>query len=218
MLTAMNRPPTRSLARRERVELCDLALALGHDAPTLCTGWDAADLVSHLLVREHRPLAAAGIVVSPLSGLTDRAMARYRRRDFGVLVERLRTPGLSVYALPPVERAANTFEYVVHHEDLRRAQPGWQPRELDPADLDALWSQLSRGMAFFGRKLPVPTVLRRADSGATAVARKGPDPVTITGDVVELVLFLFGRSATHGLELDGTDAAVTALQAADMGV
>lgn len=208
---------TDSLARRERVALCDLALQVGADAPTLCTGWTAEDLVVHLLVRERRPLAAAGIVMSPLSGFTDRASRSMRRHGYAALVERLRTPG-GMFAVPAIDKAANTFEYLVHHEDLRRGLPDWQPRALDPADLDKMWSQLARGSSFFGRKLPVPTVLRRLDTGATAVARKGPDPVTITGDVVELVLFLFGRSATRGLEFEGLDAAVTALRTADLGV
>jgi hypothetical protein len=59
-----------SLARRERADLCDLALVLGEDAPTLCGGWDAKDLVTHLLVRERRPIGASGIMVaaSPRDG------------------------------------------------------------------------------------------------------------------------------------------------------
>jgi uncharacterized protein (TIGR03085 family) len=207
-----------SLARRERADLCDLALVLGEDAPTLCGGWDAKDLVTHLLVRERRPIGASGILVGALSGLTDRSMARYRRQDFGVLVEKLRSPGLSPYALPAVDKAANTLEYLVHLEDLRRAQPGWQPRELDPADLDELWENLSRGAAFLGRSLPVPTVFRRSDSGAEATMRKGHDPVTVTGPVVELVLFLFGRTAVLDLDLTGPDDAVEAVRTADLGV
>jgi uncharacterized protein (TIGR03085 family) len=209
---------TRSLARRERDELCDLALLVGEDAPTCCVGWDAKDLVTHLLVRERRPLGAAGIVIGPLAGLTGRAMARYRRRDFGVLVEKLRSPGLTPYALPPVERALNTLEYVVHHEDLRRAQPGWQPRELGRADLDLLWAQVRRASAVLGRSLPVPAVLRRADSGAETTLRKGPDPVTVSGPVVDLALFLFGRAQTRGIELTGPDDAVQAVRAADLGL
>jgi uncharacterized protein (TIGR03085 family) len=207
-----------SLARRERADLCDLALVLGEDAPTLCGGWDAKDLVTHLLVRERRPIGAAGIVVGPLSALTERSMARYRRQDFGVLVEKLRSPGLSPYALTPVDRAANTLEYLVHLEDLRRAQPDWQPRELDPADLDELWRLLRGGAAFLGRSLPVPVVFRRADSGAEAAMRKGADPVTVTGPVVELVLFLFGRQAVAAVELTGPDDAVEAVRSADLGV
>jgi uncharacterized protein (TIGR03085 family) len=207
-----------ALARRERTALCDLALAVGPDAPTLCGDWDATDLVTHLIVRERSPIGAAGIVVPPLAGLTDRAMARYRRRDFGVLVEKLRSPGLSPYALPPLEKRLNTLEYVVHHEDLRRAQPDWQSRTLPPADLDLVWSLVRTGSSFLGRALPAPTVLRRADTGAEAVARKGDDPVTVTGPVVELVLFLFGRSAVRGLTFDGPDDAVAAVRAADLGM
>ena len=164
-----------SLARRERIALCDLALALGEDAPTLCTGWDAKDLVAHLLLRERKPIAASGVVLSPMSRFTDRAMAGYRKQDFGLLVEKLRSPGL-MFALPVVEKAANTMEYVVHHEDLRRGQPDWQPRVLDPADEDELWSMLSRGASFAGRKLPVPVVVRRAGTDATATAQEGRRP------------------------------------------
>ena len=127
-------PPMTSalLARRERLALCDLALALGEDAPTLCGDWTAKDLVVHLLIREYDPVAAAGLVVRPLGRVTELQMARKVRKDFGVLVEQLRRRGLTVYSLPPVDRVLNTLEYFVHHEDLRRAQPGWEPRELDP--------------------------------------------------------------------------------------
>jgi uncharacterized protein (TIGR03085 family) len=201
-----------SLARRERRALCDLALVLGPEAPTLCEGWDARDLVAHLLVRERHPLGAAGIVLPALAGVTERAMERQRRRDFDALVEKLRSPGLSPFALPPVERAANTMEYVVHHEDLRRGQPDWSPRTLDAADVELVWSTLSRSAGLLGRKAPVPTVLRRSDDDRTALLRKGPDPVVVTGPVVELALFVFGRSATHGLDFAGADSSISALQ------
>jgi len=207
---------TEPLSRRERTALCDLAIEVGPGSPTECAGWTAKDLVIHLLVRERSPLGAAGIMVSPLAGLTRRASERYAQQEYDALVDRLRSPG-GLFAIPAVDRAANTFEYVVHHEDLRRSQPGWEQRELDPADLDALWAQLAKGLGFFGRKLPGPTVVRRADTGQTAVGKKGTDPVTVTGDVVELILFLFGRPATRGLEFDGPDKAVAALREADLG-
>lgn len=208
---------TTPLSRRERTDLCDLALVLGEDAPTLCSGWDAKALVIHLLVRERRPIGAAGIVVSPLSGLTERASAHYDRVDFTVLVEKLRSPGL-VFAVPAVDKAANTFEYVVHHEDLRRGQPDWQPRDLDPADADDLWARLSKAGSFLGRQLPVPVVICRAGTTEIATIKKGERPVTITGDVVELLLFLFGRDTARSLDFGGPDSAVAAVRAANLGI
>ena len=138
--------------------------------PTLCSGWDAKDLVAHLLLREHRPLAGAGITVGAMSGFTDRQMARYRKQDFGVLVEKLRTPGFTLFAIPAVEKAANTMEYVVHHEDLRRGQPDWAPRELDAADDDELWSMLSSAV----RRSPAASSPCRPSSGAPGPTRWPP--------------------------------------------
>ena len=50
----------------ERDELCDLFVARGPDAPTLCEGWTTADLAAHLVVRERNPLAGPGIVFGGL--------------------------------------------------------------------------------------------------------------------------------------------------------
>src|SRR6478735_6079366 len=170
---------TESLARRERAALCDLAVEVGADAPTLCEGWTASDLVAHLLVRERNPVASLGNIVESMAPRNRSAMAKRQTQGYDAMVATLRTPPAPLRVLPFVDRMMNGVEYLVHHEDLRRGVEGWRPRTLDPADVDALWSQLSRGAAFFGRKLPGPTVLRRADTGATTVARKGEDPVTI---------------------------------------
>jgi uncharacterized protein (TIGR03085 family) len=210
----MRTPP---LARRERHALCDLALVLGEDAPTLCGEWTAKDLVTHLLVRETRPLGALGITVPALSGLADHAMARLARRDFAVLVERLRDPGLTPYAVPPVERLANTMEYFVHHEDLRRGQPDWEPRDLDAADADAVWRALRLGGMALVRPSGVPVVIRRTDTGATATLRRGADPVIVEGPVSEVALFLFGRSQVRDLTFAGPPERVARLRGAELG-
>jgi uncharacterized protein (TIGR03085 family) len=208
---------TPPLARRERHELCDLALVLGEDAPTLCGEWTVKQLVAHLLVRENRPWAAAGIVVPPLSGLTEKSMERMARKDFGVLVEKLRDPGLTMYRLPPAEVAFNTLEYFVHHEDIRRAQPGWQPRKLSEADLGLIW-KLGRGSGkLMARRLEVPVRIRRSDIGAEAVLSSGDDPVVISGPPGEVVLFLFGRDYAQDLTFDGAPEAVAKVQSADLG-
>lgn len=211
----MSTPP---LARRERHDLCDLALSLGEDAPTLCGGWTAKDLVVHLLVREGSPLGSVGLVVGPLSGLTDRAMARVGRRDFAVLVKKLRDPGLTPYAVKPVEVLANTVEYFVHHEDLRRAQPGWEPRDLAKADEDALWRALRLGARMLARTVDVPLRVSRTDAGGSHAIRRGPDPLTILGRPSELVLFLYGRAQVHDLTFDGPEESIAAVRGADLGL
>ena len=210
----MATPP---LARRERHDLCDLSLVLGEDAPTLCGDWTAKQLVAHLLVRENRPWAAAGIVVPPLSGLTEKSMERMARKDFGVLVEKLRDPGLNMYRLRPAEVAFNTLEYFVHYEDLRRAQPGWEPRELEAADLGLIW-KLGRGSGrLMARRLGLPLRIRRNDTGAEAVLSSGDDPVVVSGPPGEVVLFLFGREYARGLTFEGPADRVAKVQGADFG-
>ncbi len=210
-------PVSTPLARRERHDLCDLALEVGEDAPTLCGDWTVKQLVAHLLVRENRPWAAAGIIIPPLAGLTERSMERMARTDFGVLVEKLRDPGLNVYRLPPAEIAFNTLEYVVHHEDVRRAIPGWEPRVLSDADLGLVW-KLGRGSGkLMARRLDVPLRIRRSDTGAESALSGGDDPVVVTGPPVELVLFLFGRDYAQDLSFEGPAERVAKVQGADLG-
>ncbi|GEP37182.1 TIGR03085 family protein [Nocardioides psychrotolerans] len=209
------RSPT--LARRERHDLCDLALVLGEDAPTLCGEWTAKELVAHLLVREHSPLGALGIAVETFARLTDRAMARLGRRDFAVLVEQLREPGLTPYALWPVEVLGNTLEYLVHHEDLRRAQTDWQPRENTPADDDAIWTAIRIGGRALVRPAGVPVRIRRADTGKEVTLRGGAEPVTIIGSPTEVTLFLFGRRQLHDVTFEGPTEKVAALRRAALG-
>ena len=206
------------LARRERHALCDLALVLGEDAPTLSGDWNAKELVTHLVLREHSPIGAPGLLIPPLARFTDREMARIGKKDFTVLVEKLRGPGFTPYAIPVVERAVNTLEYFVHHEDLRRAQPGWTPRELAPADESALWSAIrvfGRGLV---RPAGVPVRIRRADTGAEATLRRGGDPAVLAGMPSEIVMFLYGRDQHRGLSFTGPDAHIARLRAAGLGI
>jgi uncharacterized protein (TIGR03085 family) len=205
------------LARRERHELCDLALTVGEDAPTLSGDWTVKELVAHLLVRENRPWSAIGIVVPPLSGLTDRSMERMARGEFGVLVEKLRDPGLTAFRLKPVEVAFNTLEYFIHHEDVRRAQPDWEPRSLSSADEDALWKVIRISGRMLARPVGVPLRIRRTDTGAHATLLRGDDPVVIGGLPSELALFLYGRDQVRDLSFEGPEDAVARVRDADLG-
>ena len=203
-----------SLARRERAALCDLAVRVGPEAPTLCTGWSVRDLVVHLLIRERKPWAAGGIVLPALARMTDGAAADLARRPLPELVDRLRTPPLPL-RLGAVDALANTIEFFVHHEDIRRAQPSWESRPLSSSDQAALWRSLSlvgRGLV---RSAGVPVII--SAGSRRAVLRAGDEPVVVSGPVGELALFLFGRAQVTGLTFDGPAAKVSALQAANLG-
>jgi uncharacterized protein (TIGR03085 family) len=208
--------PVTSAARTERELLCDLALQVGPDAPTLSGDWDVRHLMAHLVVRDRQPHNGIGIVVPAFAGRHDRAVERVAEREFPTVVGAVRD-ARSPLSLPGIDSLANTVEFFVHHEDVRRARPDWRPRIHSRRLRDALW----RVLPVLGRSLVVsagvPVRLRRADTGDTMTLRRGANPVVLTGDVGELVLFLYGRKQTHGLSFDGPDAHVTALKAASLG-
>jgi uncharacterized protein (TIGR03085 family) len=211
-------PPWRATyARKERQALCETARSVGPNAPTLLEGWDVKDLICHLLVRESSLLGAAGIAVSALSGLTDREMARLKKQPFERLVERLRTHRLTFYALPPVDAAFNTFEFFVHHEDIRRAQQGWRRRTVPDGLVDALWRALRSSGPALVRSAGVPVVVRRTDTDDKATLMPGRDPVVLSGPVTEVVMYLHGRDEVREIRFDGPDEKVAKLRRASLG-
>lgn len=111
-------------ARDERAALCDLLDQLGPDAATLCEGWRTADLAAHLVLREHRPDAAVGILGGPLARHTEKVQRALRvKLPYEALVQTVRSgpPRLSLFAIPGMDERANFAEYFVHYEDVRRA-------------------------------------------------------------------------------------------------
>ena len=223
-----------SYSREERLALCALLDKTGPDAPTLCEGWTTGDLAAHLVLREHRPDAAAGVVGGPLAGYTARVQQRIRARTpFPDLVRTIRSgpPLLSVMALPGVDERANAVEFFVHHEDVRRAAPGWQPRELSNGESDMLWQRL-RMARFLLRKAPVgvelardDTVLAEDNTGTGGASGEGPayritaknatPAVTVVGSPAELTMWVMGRRTAAQIRMDGTQAAVTKLAEAN---
>lgn len=199
-------------AKRERLLLAELLETAGPDAPTLCEGWRTRDLAAHVVVRERRLDAAGGIVLGALRDRMERVQEEFAAKPYEELIQLIRTepPKMSPYGIKQLDEAANTVEFFVHAEDVRRAQPDWTPRELDPVFENALWSRLEKAARLLGRKAPVGLVLRRAD-GQTAVARRGTPVVTVTGEPSELTLFTFGRQDTARVELEGDKDAVARL-------
>jgi uncharacterized protein (TIGR03085 family) len=206
------------VARDERARLTELFTEVGPDAPTLCAGWTTRDLAAHLVVRERRLDAAAGIVVKPLAGYAKRVQRGYAAKPWSDLVDLVRSgpPRFSPMAIGPVDELANSAEFFVHHEDVRRAEPGWTPREPDPRRDENLWKTLSRMARLSFRSSPIGVVLRRP-SGEEIAAKRGPDTVTITGEPGELLLFAFGRDEAE-LAFEGDQAAIARVKGLSRGL
>lgn len=206
------------VAKDERAQLTELFTEVGPDAPTLCEGWQTRDLAAHLVVRDRRLDAAVGILVKQLAGYADKVHREYVEKPWPELVELVRTgpPRYSPTSLGPVDELVNGAEFFVHHEDVRRAKPGWTAREPD-AERDAyLWKSVARMARLTFRNSPVGVALRNA-AGEEVVAKRGPNTVTLTGEPGEMLLFAFGRDEST-VEFDGEQAAIVRVRGLKRGL
>jgi uncharacterized protein (TIGR03085 family) len=160
----------------------------------------------------------------PLAGYTARVQRQYLDRySYPALIAMFQAgpPSLSPFAIPGADEAANTVEYFVHHEDVRRALPDWTEREL-PAGLEqALWKRL-KGARLFLRAAPTGIALIR-DAGRAAgdvIEAKAPRPtagraprVEVIGTPAELTMWSMGRVSAAHVALDGPQDAVAKLGA-----
>ncbi|THJ74056.1 TIGR03085 family metal-binding protein [Candidatus Frankia alpina] len=213
--------PAQRRARTQRQALADLLTDLGPGHPTLCAGWSNHDLVAHLVTRERVPWAAPGLLFNSLHGITARAeRATMRAHTYPDLVETFRAgpPWWQPTRLGLIDDAANFVEFFVHAEDIRRADAGWKPRELDDAGRDAMWAAL-RLIGFAGfRRAGLGVVAERIDRPGRRTLHAGEPAVEIMGLPEELVLYAFGRGEVARVEVRGADDDVERLHAAPVGL
>ena len=203
-------------AQRERTALVETMRAVGPDAPTLCGEWTTRDLAAHLVVRERRLDATAGVAVPFLAGYTAKVQRHVTdANDWNDLLDKVASgpPLYSPFKL--LDPIANLGEMFIHHEDVRRAQTGWEPRRLD----DMLAKSLRRGVPLIARmslgKAPARVALQTPDGATLTTVGSGPQLI-VTGEPQELLLFLSGRDEVR---LTFSDAQVAqAVRAARRGL
>jgi uncharacterized protein (TIGR03085 family) len=200
-----------STSSRERAELADLLDELGPDAPTCCDGWTTAHLAAHLVTRDHRPDSLPGYGFE-LVGLHGPVPAWSHRLEdeartgtpYAELVQRFRAgpPAWSPMAWPILLQGFTRSELLIHHEDVRRAQPEWKPRALPPETLEDAWGAAQFSARLFTASGRRTVVLRRSD--VTGVERRfgrAGTPRTLVGEPLELLLFLSGRRSVARVDV-----------------
>ena len=200
-----------------RVLVADTATTLGPDAPTLCDPWTVRDLLAHLVVRESRPdvLPGIGLPLLALTRHTERVQDDVAGGDFATLVQKVRSGPAPWWPtrVPALDALLNTAELAVHHEDLVRAQPGWEPTPL-PEDVQArLWRTLRGAGRLLYRTAPTGVVAVAEGHGRAALRRPPGDAGTVVlrGTPLELLLHAFGRERVARVVAEGADEDVAAL-------
>ena len=191
-------------------------------APTLCGDWDAAHLSAHLVLRERSLVELGGrLPVGALQRRAHGAIDNYvSRHSYTELVDRFGAgpPRYSLFAVPAFRDAVNLLEYVVHHEDVRRAVPGVGPRDLAPSEQSATWSRLRFTAALTLRQVPQSVRLVSPDHGEINATKKNGALVTVTGDPVELALVIMGRQRVAQVKYDGPPAEVASFSGARIAI
>ncbi|UVE95601.1 TIGR03085 family metal-binding protein [Dietzia sp. B32] len=216
-------PGRPTLAQRERRALVESMRASGPDAPTLCEGWTTRDLAAHLVVREFRPDAAAGVVVPALADRLEQLRLREAERSWDDLLDAIAGGAPWYSPLRYADRVANLAEYLVHHEDVRRGSGEWTRREFDVEDLERIWSLATTVAKTFLRKVNARVDLRTPPQpGSTRMASVSTGAalaplVSITADPVEFLLWTFGRDEVE-MDISGAQRGIDALEAVPRGI
>ncbi|WCZ36706.1 TIGR03085 family metal-binding protein [Corynebacterium heidelbergense] len=204
-----------TVAKAERAKLADLLAVSGPDAPTLCEGWTTRDLAAHLVVREYRPDAAAGMFVPFLSGHLDSVQNTYGSKPYAELVEMFRCGPPAWNPMRAGDNLVNAVENFVHHEDVRRAastgEPGQagdvEPRQLSEAHSNELWAAARRMVPLVCAGSPARVILQRTDvpggehSSLEGGSAGGPR-AQVSGPAGELVLWLLGRDDVAQVKIE----------------
>jgi uncharacterized protein (TIGR03085 family) len=206
-----------TVAQQERAALVTTMRGVGPEQPTLCGDWTTRDLAAHLVVRERRLDAAPGIMVPALADYTARVQDQVAaENDWNVLLDKIASgpPLLSPFKL--LDPFVNVAEMFIHHEDVRRAVSGWEPRELDEATTSALARQVSLMARMAMSKVPGRVSLRTPEGKTLTTIGKGPT-VVVSGAPGELLMFISGRDEAK-VAFSGDDDAVGAMRAGRSGL
>ncbi|WP_459611595.1 TIGR03085 family metal-binding protein [Corynebacterium urogenitale] len=199
-----------SSAQSEREALAGLLLSVGPDAPTLCEGWSTRNLATHLVVREYRPDAAAGMFFKGLRKHLGDVTQEIEARPYGSIVEDFRSGPPKWNPMRYADSFVNLAENFIHHEDVRRGSGEAEPRDLPLQMRDELWRLLGQMSRVFLRNARVHVEFERTDATSPAGEKTNDvhhagantgEEVRVIGEAGELLLWLYGRDSAAQVEL-----------------
>jgi uncharacterized protein (TIGR03085 family) len=202
----------------EREEFARTFLALGPAAPTILPGWDAEELLEHLLGRERHPHLVVGPKLPGVIGRrAEQARAAHRALPWTTRVETFRQGPGRLSPVGALDRFSGEGELLIHHEDLRRAQSGVEPRRLSPAVAADAWRSVG---------LMAPLAMRvRADvtrvsplGGRQLRSRRAEGSLRVHGEPLELLLWISGRDEVARVRVHGDRGGMRALQEGRRGL
>jgi uncharacterized protein (TIGR03085 family) len=210
---------TETLAQHERLALADDFISFGPDAPTILDDWDASDLLEHLIIREQRQdlLIGPKLPIGTIAERAEAALEQFRERTWASRVEQFRSGPQRFSPVRLLDAQMNGVEYLVHHEDLLRAHPGWEPRELDDATQQEIFSKLKL-MARLLIRADVDVILVSPLGGVRVTAKDPLGSVRVSGDPLELLLWAWGRDRVAQVSVSGDTESVIALRGAKRGM
>jgi uncharacterized protein (TIGR03085 family) len=191
----------------ERLALVDTLRGSDPNAPTLCEGWDVRHLLAHLVQREHSLTASIGDVVVKRPPGEEKYLGRLVEQarsaeGYAALIDRFRAGPPRWSPMSWAGENLNLVEYVIHHEDIRRGAGSAIPRVLPAEEAQAVWSKLGTFGRLSYRKSPVGVRLALPD-GSSEPIKLGSDGVVLTGEPLELALYVSGRRRAASVEVSG---------------
>lgn len=203
---------------QERAEFAASFLELGPDAPTILPGWDAPDLLEHLLLRESLPhLMVGSALPGPLGRRAGRAREDLRAAPWEQLVEQFRNGPGPLSPAGTMDSLSGDGELLIHHEDLRRAQDGWEPRRLSAAQDASAWKALGL-LSRVVLRVPVDVTFVSPRGGMRRRARRSTGSVRVHGEPIELLLWASGRDDVARVRSHGDERGQQALHSGRRGL
>ena len=202
----------------ERRLLADDLARLGPEAPTILPGWDALELLDHLLLRErYWPLVAGGKLPGPAGRRAQARRERALARPWDEKIDLLRDGPPRSSPAGKADALTGDLELLIHHEDLLRAQDGWRPRRLPAAVERAAWRGVG-GFALIALKVPARVTLVSPRGGRQVGPRRAEGSLRVHGEVLELLLWVTGRDEVAQVQVQGDAAGLAALREGRRGI